>query len=155
MANISDVIEQFILDNLGEDEAIDISRNELASFFSCAPSQINYVLETRFTLDRGYIKESRRGGGGYIRIQRVPLENDDKMATLVTSGIGDELSSKRAGQIIEKLMRDGVISKREKGIIDAMISGSALSVPLAIKDRLRAQVFKACLVYLLNTKEEV
>ncbi|MBQ7453256.1 MAG: CtsR family transcriptional regulator [Clostridia bacterium] len=155
MANISDAIEQFILDNLGEDDAIDISRNELASFFSCAPSQINYVLETRFTLDRGYIKESRRGGGGYIRIQRVPLENDDKMASLVIDGIGDELTIKRAEQIVEKLMREGVISKREKGLIDSMISGSALAVPLAIKDRLRAQVFKACLVYLLSTNEEI
>ena len=68
MASISDIIEKFILDNLGESDEIDISRNELANFFSCAPSQINYVLETRFTVDRGFVKESKRGGGGFVII---------------------------------------------------------------------------------------
>ena len=63
MANISDIIERFLLDSLEKSDRISISRNELADYFDCAPSQINYVLSTRFTLDRGYIIESRRGGG--------------------------------------------------------------------------------------------
>ncbi len=74
MANISDIIEQFILKSLGEDDSVDISRNELANFFSCAPSQINYVLETRFTVDRGFVKESRRGGGGFIKISKINIK---------------------------------------------------------------------------------
>ena len=68
MANISDVIEQFLLDSLGEDDSLELSRNELANYFSCAPSQINYVLATRFTPDRGYAIISKRGGGGGIRV---------------------------------------------------------------------------------------
>ena len=71
MANISDIIETFILKTLGEDSYIDISRNELADFFSCANSQINYVLDTRFTMDKGFIIESHRGGGGFIRIKKL------------------------------------------------------------------------------------
>ena len=66
MSAISDSIEKFILTLLGEDDAIELQRNELAHYFSCAPSQINYVLATRFNLGRGYAIESRRGGGGYI-----------------------------------------------------------------------------------------
>ena len=71
MANISETIEQFIIATLGENDSVDISRNSLAEYFSCAPSQINYVLDTRFTIDRGYVKESKRGGSGYIKISRL------------------------------------------------------------------------------------
>ena len=70
MANISETIEQFIIATLGENDSVDISRNSLAEYFSCAPSQINYVLDTRFTIDRGFVKESKRGGSGYIKISR-------------------------------------------------------------------------------------
>ena len=122
MANISDVIEAFILDNMGEDNEIDISRNELASFFSCAPSQINYVLQTRFTLDRGFIKESRRGGGGYIRISKVSFDNDESVASAVLSSIGEEITENRASQIIERLFDAEIISLKERGIIEAMLS---------------------------------
>jgi len=153
MANISDVIEAFILDSMGEDNEIDISRNELASFFSCAPSQINYVLQTRFTLDRGFIKESRRGGGGYIKITKISLEDDDSVAKVVLSSIGEEISIKRAGQILSRLSEERVISLKEKGLIESMISDEALKVPFAIKDKLRAQSLKSCLLYLLNEKE--
>ncbi len=71
MANISDVIEKFLIDAIGGDRSIVINRNELADYFSCAPSQINYVLATRFTLDRGYVIQSRRGGGGYVTLIRI------------------------------------------------------------------------------------
>ena len=69
MAKLSDIIEQFLLKTLGEEGEVDISRNELANFFSCAPSQINYVLDTRFTIDRGFLIESHRGGGGFANIK--------------------------------------------------------------------------------------
>ncbi|MBQ7579160.1 MAG: CtsR family transcriptional regulator [Clostridia bacterium] len=154
MANISDVIEAFILDNMGEDNEIDISRNELASFFSCAPSQINYVLQTRFTLDRGFIKESRRGGGGYIRISKVSFDNDESVASAVLSSIGEEITENRASQIIERLFDAEIISLKERGIIEAMLSREALKVPFAIKDKLRAQSLKACVLHLLGRKEE-
>lgn len=153
MANISDVIEQFILNNLGECEELEISRNELANFFSCAPSQINYVLETRFTVDRGFLKESKRGGGGYIKIVRIPFNDDDAVAELVLNNVGDELSFKRASQILDKLMRDKIVTKKERNMILSMLSDTALAMPFAYKDKLRAQSFKAVLVFLLSEKE--
>ena len=71
MANISDLIESFLIDLFGDESSIYISRNELAQYFNCAPSQINYVLSTRFTLDKGFAIESRRGGGGYVTLVRL------------------------------------------------------------------------------------
>ena len=153
MANISDIIEAFILDNMGDDDKIDISRNELASFFSCAPSQINYVLQTRFTLDRGFIKESRRGGGGFIRISKVSLDNDESVASAVISSIGEEISFKRAEQILSRLNEEEIISLKELGLIKSMITDEAIKVPFAIKDKMRAQSLKACVLYLLNEME--
>ena len=154
MANISDVIEQFILKTLGEENYIDISRNELAVFFSCVPSQINYVLDTRFTLDRGFIKESRRGGGGYVRISRVPLNEDGFVNNLILESIGDELSEKRAGQILDRLVDQKIINKREKVLISACISDTALSMPFSFKDKIRANMFKNVLMFMLKEKSE-
>ena len=77
MANISDIIESFLLETLGDNDTLNISRNELANYFACAPSQINYVLSTRFTPDRGYLIESRRGGGGFITVARLSQEPDE------------------------------------------------------------------------------
>lgn len=153
MANISDIIEQFILKTIGEDDSVDISRNELASFFSCAPSQINYVLETRFTVDRGFVKESRRGGGGYIKISRIKIEDDAYMNKLILESVGDELSAKRLLQILSKLVDEKIISVREKEIIYASLNDVSLSMPFTIKDNIRAKAFKNVLTTLLKEKE--
>lgn len=153
MANISDIIEQFILNTLGEDKDIDISRNELANFFSCAPSQINYVLETRFTTDKGFLKESRRGGGGYIKLSRIPIQEDSYVNSLVLESIGDELTFKRACHILEKLVYEKILTERESGIVKAAISDDSLSMPFAVKDKVRAKAFKNMLLFLLKEKE--
>lgn len=154
MANISDIIEQFILKTMGEDESVDISRNELASFFSCAPSQINYVLETRFTVDKGFVKESRRGGGGYIKISKINLDNDEYVSNLILESVGDELPQKRFSQILEKLKNEKIISDKEKDIIFSALSDSSLSMPFTIKDSIRAKAFKNVLTTLMKQKEE-
>lgn len=154
MANISDIIEQFILKTLGEDQSVDISRNELASFFSCAPSQINYVLETRFTLDRGFVKESRRGGGGYIKISKINVEDDNYMNNLILESVGDELSYKRLYQILEKLTYEKIITKREADIICASLNDESLAMPFTVKDSIRARAFKNVLTTLLLYKED-
>ena len=154
MANISDIIEQFILKSLGDDGVVEISRNDLASFFSCVPSQINYVLETRFTMDRGFIKESRRGGGGYIRISKVPINEDTYVNSLIMESIGDELTEKRANQILDKLEDEQILSKRERLIVSAGLSDVALQMPFSFKDKLRANIFKNILIYILREKGE-
>lgn len=154
MANISDIIEQFILKTMGNDESVDISRNELATFFSCAPSQINYVLETRFTVDKGFVKESRRGGGGYIKISKINLDNDEYVSNLILESVGDELSQKRLSQILEKLKNEKIISDKEKEIIFSALSDLSLAMPFTIKDNIRAKAFKNVLTTLMKQKEE-
>lgn len=154
MANISDIIEQFILKTMGDDESVDISRNELATFFSCAPSQINYVLETRFTVDKGFVKESRRGGGGYIKISKINLDNDEYVSNLILESVGDELSQKRFSQILEKLRNEKIISDKEKEIIFSALSDLSLAMPFTIKDNIRAKAFKNVLTTLMKQKEE-
>lgn len=154
MANISDIIEQFILKTMGDDESVDISRNELATFFSCAPSQINYVLETRFTVDKGFVKESRRGGGGYIKISKINLDNDEYVSNLILESVGDELSQKRLSQILEKLKNEKIISDKEKEIIFSALSDLSLAMPFTIKDSIRAKAFKNVLTTLMKQKEE-
>lgn len=154
MASISDIIENFILKTLGDDDSVDISRNELASFFSCAPSQINYVLETRFTIDRGFLKESHRGGGGFIKISKVKLEDDNYIKNLVLESVGDELNQKRMCQIIDRLTREEVITEKEAGMIKICLSDDSLSMPFVMRDRVRAKAFKAVLVHTLKYDNE-
>lgn len=154
MANISDIIEQFILKSLGDDGVVEISRNDLANFFSCVPSQINYVLETRFTMDRGFIKESRRGGGGYIRISKVEINEDTYVNSLIMESIGDELTEKRANQILDKLQDEKILSSRERMMVSAGLSDNALQMPYSFKDKLRANIFKNILMYILKEKGE-
>ena len=151
MANISEVIEQFIIASLGDNDSVDISRNSLAEYFSCAPSQINYVLDTRFTIDRGYVKESRRGGSGFIKISKLKQSNDyDYLNGLVIESIGDELTYKRMSQILDKLLSDGIVDENCKKLIEASLSEDSLSMPFTIKDKVRAKAFKNVLIELMK-----
>lgn len=151
MANISESIEQFIIATMGDSDFVDISRNSLAEYFSCAPSQINYVLDTRFTVDRGFVKESKRGGGGFIKISKI--KNSDKnsyLNGLVFESVGEDLSQKRMVQILEKLISDEYISRRESDFIEVMLSDESLSMPFTIKDKVRAKAFKNFLLKLMT-----
>ena len=151
MANISESIEKFIITSLEDCDFVEISRNSLAEYFSCAPSQINYVLDTRFTLDRGYAKESRRGGSGFIKISKLKtLDENAYLNSLVLDSIGEELSLKRMGQILEKLVVDKILSEKEREIILQALSDDSLSMPFAIKDKVRAKSFKNILISLMK-----
>ncbi len=150
MSNISELIERFIIGTMGDAESVEISRNSLAEHFSCAPSQINYVLDTRFTVDKGFIKESRRGGSGYIKISRV--KNNDKnayLSSLVCESVGDELTYKRLTQILDKLVSDEIVLPNEKLLIETALSDDSLEMPFTIKDKVRAKSFKNILLKLM------
>lgn len=150
---ISDSIEQFIKDMLGEDSPeVELKRNELAEYFGCAPSQINYVLATRFSPSQGYLTESRRGGGGYIRIVRVVETGPQKMAYLVRDRIGDLLSEEEAQRIIAHLKDSGMANPEEAGMMSAALSARALAVPLSpeMKAALRARILKTMILALAN-----
>ena len=150
MSNISDIIEQFILDQIDEFGEINLSRNELANFFKCAPSQINYVLSTRFTNPRGFITESRRGGGGYIKLIRLDLNKNNYLERLITDTVQDEISYNEAEQLIEGLIERNLLSEREYNIVMSAISNKALSNPIKMENKLRANILKNILINIIK-----
>ena len=145
---LSDSIEQFIKTMLAQEEQeVELKRNELAEYFGCAPSQINYVLATRFTPDHGYIIESRRGGGGYIRIFRMQQDTGEQIAYLLNERIGDSISLLSASHLIQQLRERDVVTSNEAALMLAGISQQALSLPVPenLKDALRAKILKSML----------
>ena len=150
MSRLSDSIESFIVALFDEDSNyVDIRRNELAAFFNCVPSQINYVLSTRFTLDRGYVVESHRGGGGYIRIAKMKMD-DDYILDLLTSKIGDAVSERSALHILEALFEEEIVSGEQKTIMDAAVGNSAIPLPNDLRDKVRAQILKQIILAVIH-----
>ncbi len=145
---LSDLISQAILDMIAESEsgAAEIKRNEFANNLGCVPSQINYVLSSRFTPENGYIVESRRGGGGYIRISRINLGRSGTLMHIVNS-IGSEISFNSARIILEHLHEQGLISDVQNVLLLTAISDKCyMDVPPIIRNDLRATLFKNMLV---------
>lgn len=142
---ISDIIENYIKEMLREENEISIKRNDLANYFNCVPSQINYVIATRFTNERGFIVESRRGGGGGITIRKVLLKKNDYISTLINT-IGNYLKQSDAYLYIKTLYEYSIITEREANIIFAAVSDNTLSVDPQYKDFLRAKVLKNILI---------
>lgn len=140
MKTISDIIEEFILSQLDDGE-INLSRNELANFFNCAPSQINYVLTTRFTPLRGFDIESKRGGGGYIKIVKfVNSAKSDHINNLIYNHIGKSIDYNNALMLLDNLLSNQIITESEYKIIAVAISNKALSSPINNEDIIRAKI---------------
>ena len=120
MARISDTIENFIKDMINEERErqVLIQRNELADKFSCAPSQINYVLTTRFTYEKGYIIESKRGGGGCIVIKKITYDDKDERLLLINTSIGESITYGGALSILDHLKDTKNITEKEYEIIN-------------------------------------
>lgn len=154
MAQLSDNIEQFIKDLMNEDAHIDLRRNELAQHFGCAPSQINYVLATRFSVDHGYIIESRRGGGGYVRILRMQTRSESGFLDMLLNRIGNSVNEETANAIISNLAERGMVTGNEAALMRSAVSRSALALPVSTKDVLRAAVFRNMLVQVFRNYEE-
>lgn len=154
MSVLSDTIEQFIKNLMSEyEDKIELQRNELAQHFNCAPSQINYVLATRFTPDKGYVIESRRGGGGYIRVVRLKVDKTDHLFMLATNRIGDEISERNAQDVVTRLVESSAVTAGEGALMRAAVSSKALGVPVMIKDRIRASILKQLVLVLLERQE--
>ena len=145
---LSDSIEQFIKELLNQESTeVELKRNELAEYFGCAPSQINYVLATRFSPDHGYLTESRRGGGGYIRIVRVVQSGSQRLMYLVNDRIGDSLSEEECLRLISQLKEQRIVTADEAALMASALSTRALSVPVpdALKNAMRAKMMKSML----------
>lgn len=145
--NISDMIEQYLKNILREHQHIEIRRSEIAQQFDVVPSQINYVIKTRFTIQNGYLVESKRGGGGYIRIAKVRLLEDNQVLDLLITAIGTSLSQHDAVSVIQSLFEDKLITAREVSLILATIDKDTLQInDLHAENAMRARI----LVGILN-----
>ncbi len=156
---LSDTIESFIKELLGESEedGVELKRNELAEYFQCAPSQINYVLSTRFTPDHGYMIESRRGGGGCIRIVHVQRSQSDFLDYLIRERVGASLADKDAQLLTRQLVESGTITREDGLMIAAALSPQALAVPVpeAVKSTLRARILRSMLLNIARRNQRV
>ena len=145
---LSDLITEHILKMINESEEniAEIQRNELATMVGCAPSQINYVSSSRFTPEQGYIIESRRGGGGYVKITRIMLNRSSAIMHIINS-IGAKLNPIDARIIIENCRESNLIGENAAVLISAAVSNNAmLSVPQEYREYLRASLIKQMLI---------
>jgi transcriptional regulator CtsR len=145
---ISDMIARFITEMLEEANGIaELQRAELAARFNCVPSQINYVISTRFSPEHGYIVESRRGGGGYIRIKRVKGPQKQRIMHIVNA-IGNQIDTASASAFVTNAYNSGLISRNVAKLIMAAVSDNALR-PLQgeQRDEVRANLLKHLLIY--------
>ena len=149
---ISDLISQTILEMLNESEhgMAEIKRNELANNLGCVPSQINYVLASRFTPEQGFIVESRRGGGGYIKITKVQLGGKNALMHIINS-IGDELNANTARVVLNNLLLDGLVDECSALLISTAVSDKCfVDIPTQLRNKLRATIFKNLLASYLS-----
>lgn len=145
--NISDIIEKYLKSILGDSQQIEIKRSEIAELFNCVPSQINYVINTRFTIQNGYVVKSKRGGGGYIRIVKVNLLDDSDVIKDLVNKIGDGIDFNKSLQIIQSLFQEDLLTRRESNLIIASIDKRTL----AFEDRQIENIVRArILISILN-----
>ncbi|RDI39041.1 CtsR family transcriptional regulator [Falsibacillus pallidus] len=150
MRNISDIIENYLKQvlSLSQSEILEIKRSEIADKFQCVPSQINYVINTRFTIEKGYLVESKRGGGGYIRIMKVQSHDQAHLIDQLISLVKSRASQASAEDIVFRLVEEGVLSPREAKIMISVMDRSVLYIELPERDELRARMLKAMLMTL-------
>lgn len=155
MRNISDEIEQFIISNIGTGSTLNLSRNMLADFFDCVPSQINYVLSTRFTLNRGFAVESRRGGGGFIKIIRLSEDSEEEYLSQLLKHLGKqkELDFTSAVHVLQNLQTNQYITEKTLSILKTVISPSSLQNPIKMENKLRLNMVRNIVANLLKEEE--
>ena len=144
---MSDVIEDFIKDLFEEDESdfIEIQRNELAQHFNCVPSQINYVISTRFKPSQGYYVESKRGGGGNIKIKKITNTNSDYIMHIINN-IGRTITTNDIDILLSDFLTYNIITSQEAKLLKVATSDNVLKLDKNIKDEVRARIFKNMLL---------
>lgn len=152
MPNIADIIEEYIKTRLNQSTGgiIIIRRNELAERFRCVPSQINYVLSTRFSVNRGYIVETRRGGGGFVRVVKVSVDDAGDLLNIIYEKIGDCVSLTDALSLIRYLYDEEVITKREFYLMQNVLETATPNNRNHDTDKDRAVMLKAMVMVILR-----
>ena len=144
---MSDVIEDFIKELFEEDESnyIEIQRNELAQYFNCVPSQINYVISTRFKPSQGYYVESKRGGGGNIKIKKINNTKSDYIMHIINN-IGRTVTANDINILLSDFLTYNIITEQEARLLKVATSDNVLKLDIDIKDEVRARIFKNMLL---------
>ena len=145
---ITDLIASFLQESLDEAEngVVEVQRSDLAARFHCVPSQISYVVSTRFSPERGYIVESRRGGNGYIRITRVRVDHETLMMHVINS-LGDQVDLPSARAILQNLYHAGALEESLARTLLSAVGDRALgAVPRELRDQVRADILKNVLI---------
>jgi transcriptional regulator CtsR len=147
---MSDMIEEFIKDLFDEEnnDYIEIQRNDLAEQFNCVPSQINYVISTRFKPSQGYYVESKRGGGGHITIKKINITKSNYIMHIIPS-IGDKLTAQEVDIFISNLLSYEIITTEQAKLLKVATSDNVLTIPQQYRDALRASIFKNMLINLV------
>ena len=146
---LSELIEAYIKELMEDsDDFVEFGRNELAEHFNCVPSQINYVIQTRFSPERGYYVESRRGGGGNIKIKRIELTKNDYIMHILHS-IEGCLSQNDVGIMIKNMVEYDIISPETAKLISVATNDKVLNLPNELKDEVRTRIFKNMLINLV------
>ena len=146
---VSDLIEEFIKDLFDDNQDIEIQRNDLAEHFNCVPSQINYVIATRFKPSQGYYVESKRGGGGHIKIRKIDMTKSAYLMHIITN-IEGELTSQDVDIFISDLLSYGIVNEKEAKLLKVATSDNILIIPKQYRDSLRANIFKNMLLNLVD-----
>ena len=144
---MSDVIEEFIKDLFEEDESnfVEIQRNELAQQFNCVPSQINYVISTRFKPSQGYYVESKRGGGGNIKIKKISNTKSDYLIHIINN-IGKTITVNDIDILLSDFLTYNIITSKEAKLLKVATSDNVLKLDRDVKDEVRARIFKNMLL---------
>ena len=145
----SNVIEEFIKDMFESGDSIDIQRNELAEKFNCVPSQINYVIATRFKPNQGYYVESQRGGGGHITIKKVAITKSNYLMHIITN-MGDKITAQEVSIYISNFLSYNIINETVAKLLKVATSDNVLNIDAKKRDELRANIFKNMLINLVE-----
>ncbi len=147
---LTDEIARYIEEMLNDGDGIfELQRNETAMRLGCVPSQISYVIASRFTPERGYVTESRRGGGGYIRIVRKQMGRNEYLMHFFCA-IGESIDEGEAQAYLKNLLGNGFITEREGRIASAALSSNALSaLPPSLRPTVRAELFRHIILALM------
>lgn len=145
---MSDIIEAYLKKVLKQQEKVEIRRSEIAELFDCVPSQINYVINTRFTIQQGYLVESKRGGGGYIRIIKVQLLDESEVLDTMIEIIGKSISERDAQSVVQRLYENEIISKREAKLMLVAVDKTMYTGERIIDNQIRANMLKSMIANL-------
>ena len=144
---MSDLIEEFIKDLFDDNQYIEIQRNDLAEQFNCVPSQINYVISTRFKPSQGYYVESKRGGGGCIKIKKINLDKSEYLMHIINN-IQSEMTSNEVDILLSDFLTYNLITEKEAKLLKVATSDNVLTLNKNLRDEIRAKIFKNMLLNL-------